>query len=141
MSILQPATPVSYSLLPEVASRIPRLTREVTDNGAGTVTEVLGATVLPKMITYKVDPDSGLRTAIVEAVDLPEIQIPQEQMLQLYGIQCTLADGTTFYLGDIVSNFIDQIIATACGHPVAAITTPAVNIPAVLAAQAAAAQA
>lgn len=139
MAIQQPPVPLSISTQVELASRVILLTRDVVDNGNGSVSETFGCISYPKLIEYTVDAN-GNKTGIYDESDPQPVTIPLVQLMQLYEIQATLADGTVIYIGDLISNFTDQLIAAAYPNS-GTITTPMINIANVLAAQAAAAAA
>ena len=136
MAIKQPAIPANYTLQTEVASRMILLSRDVVDNGSGAVLTTFGCDIIPRSTTYELDAE-GKEVGVYDSADLDRITVPQNQMMELFGIRVTLADGTVSYVGEVLSNFADQIIAgNGCGS--GTITTQEINIPAILAAQAAA---
>jgi len=132
MAIQQPISVKQYNLQNEVASRVILLTRDVVDNN-GTVDTVFGCTIHPKSITYEVDAN-GVKMNIYESSEVDSIIVSQEQLMSLFGIKVTLANGTVSYIGEILSNFADQIISTSIPD-LGTITTQNINIQAVLEAQ------
>jgi hypothetical protein len=139
MAILQDPVPLTLSLQTEIASRNMHLTRDITDDGlgqVGSVQTVLGTAMFPKITTYEVD-SQGNKLAIYETQDLDAVTISQDSMMQLYAIRATLADGTVAYLGDIISNVADQLLQQIVPQATGTINTPAINLEAIFAAQAA----
>lgn len=135
MAIQQPKVTTSYDLQEEVASRVIRLTRDVVDNKDKTITTNFGSVIHPHWINYELDTD-GNRTGIYEEKDLDTIDVPSDKLMQLFGIRVTFADGTISYVGEVLSNFVDQIISDTIPDP-GNITTQHLDISAILTAQAA----
>ena len=132
MAIQQPVQPITYNLQNEVASKVIRLTRDVSDQG-GSVLDTFGCIIQPKSITYEVDANNN-KIGIYDSFDYPNITVSENQLMSLFGIKVTLADGTVSYIGEVLSNFADQIIATQVPDS-GTITTQNINIQAVLTAQ------
>ena len=133
MAIQQPIQTQTFNLQNEVASKLIMLTREVRDNNNGTVSVSFGGAIHPRSITYELDAD-GNKTGIYESYDIDGIVIDESQLMQLFGIKVTLADGTVSYIGEVISNFTDQIICQRVPDP-GTITTQNIDISAVLTAQ------
>ena len=133
MAIQQPIKTQTFKLQDEVASRVILLTRDVIDNQNGSVTINFGGAIHPKSITYELDTEDN-KIGIYESADLDGIVISSEQLMQLFGIKVTLADGTVSYIGEVISNFTDQIISARVPDP-GTITTQNIDINAVLTAQ------
>jgi hypothetical protein len=126
MAIQQALQTVSKTLLPEYTSRVILLTRDVVDDGAGKVTTNFGATVHPVAITYSVDA-SGNPTAVDSRTDYSAFDVDAVQLAKLFDMAVTLADGTVSTIGEVLSNFTDQIIVAKMGIE-GTITTKHVNI-------------
>ena len=136
MAIQHPTQLLNTTLLPEYSSRSVVLTRNVVDHGDGTVSTVFGAIIYPTLITYEVD-DTGKEIAVYDRNEtLEPIGLSSDQLMSLFGMKVTLADGTVSYLGEVLSNFTDQMIANALQNT-GTISTQHIDIAAVLAAQAA----
>ena len=136
MAIQQPTQLLNTTLLPEYSSRSVFLTRNVVYHGDGTVRTVFGAIIYPTLITYEVD-DTGKEIAVYDRNEtLEPIGLSSDQLMSLFGMKVTLADGTVSYLGEVLSNFTDQMIANALQNT-GTISTQHIDIAAVLAAQAA----
>ncbi len=133
MAILQPAVPTTYTLQTEVASRVMHMTRDVIDNGNGSVSVNFGARIFPQQITYELDSNNN-KIGIYDSTPLADFSLSFNDLMSLFGIRCTLADGTIILLGELLSNFADQIIQNQTGFT-GTIDTQSVNIDAVLAAQ------
>ena len=113
MAVKKPKQQKVYELVDEIASRSLVLLREVkkTTNG---IEVNFDATINPKRITYEVDTE-GNKLDIYEEQDLASIAVTQQQLMGLFSIQVTLADGTVSYVGEVLSNFADQLIALNLG--------------------------
>ena len=135
MAIQQPVVPITYTLQNEVASRVILLTRDVVDNVNGSVSTNFGCTIHPKSITYEVDTNQN-KIGIYDFLDLAAINVTQDQLMSLFGMRVTPADGTVSYVGELLSNFADQIISAQVPD-LGNITTQHIDIQAVLTAQAA----
>lgn len=114
MAIQKPTQTHQYELQEEIASRVLLLNRDVVDNGNGSVSTVFGATVYPKSITYELDAQ-GNKTGIYESNELGAVSISFEELMSLFAIQVTLKDGTVSAIGEVLSSFIDQILASKLG--------------------------
>ena len=136
MAIVQDPTSITYTLQPEVASRMMLISRDVVDSGNGSVSVNFGASIIPHSTTYEVDVNKN-KIGIYEEKDLQRFDLTSDELMSLFGIWCTLIDGTGIALGELISNFADQAIQQSTGFT-GTITTQQVNIPAILAAQAAA---
>lgn len=139
MAILQPATLITYTLQTEVASRVLLINRDVVDNGNGSVSVNFSASIIPQSTTFTLDSNNN-ETGVYETSQLPTIPLSPIQLGEFFTIACTLADGTVIALGELVSNFADQIIQQSTGFT-GTTNTQSVNIVNVLAAQQAAATA
>ena len=93
MAIQNPIQTHTFNLQTEIASRVILLTRDVLDNQNGSIATNFGGAIHPKSITYELD-EEGNKTSIYESADLGVIEISQSQLMQLFGIKVTLADGT-----------------------------------------------
>ncbi len=113
MAVKKPKQQKVYELVDEIASRSLVLLREVRKNG-NSINVEFDATIHPKKITYEVDAE-GNKIDIYEEADLPGIAVTQQQLMGLFAIQVTLADGTVSYIGEVISNFADQLIALNIG--------------------------
>ena len=133
MAIQQSPTPITYTLQTEIASRVMHMTRDVIDNGNGSVSINFGARIFPQSTTYELDSNNN-KTGIYSATPLADFDLSMTDLMSLFGIRCTLADGTIILLGELLSNFADQIIQQQTGFA-GTISTQSVNISAVLAAQ------
>ena len=134
MAIQQPTQALTTTLLPEYSSRSIVITRAVTDNGNGIVTTTFAAIIYPSKITYEVDSNNNPIAVYDRDETLQPIGLSPDQLMQLFGIKVTLADGTASYLGEVISNFTDQMINNSLGN-VGTINTQNIDIAAVLAAQ------
>jgi len=126
MAVQQATQTLSTILLPETASRVILLTREVIDNKDGSVKVNFGATVHPTTTVYEVDGDAK-PIAVYESVDLPSFDVSQEQLASLFGVQVTLVDGTVTSLENLFANWADQIIKAKLGLD-GAINTQMINL-------------
>jgi len=135
MAIQQVATPITYTLQQETASRVMLINRDVVDNLNGSVSVNFGASIIPQSTTYELDVNNN-KVGVYTTKQLNQLTLTQTQLMELFGIQVTLADGTIIALGELLSNFADQIIAQSASIE-GTITTQHVNIANVLAAQAA----
>ena len=133
MAVQLPTLTQSFTILPETASRTILITRDVIDNGNGTVTVNYGGSITPKYIEYEIDTNNN-KTAIYDSKDMPSIDVPLAQLGELFSIKMTLADGTVTTLEEVLGNFADQIINANQTTP-GTITTQNINITNVLAAQ------
>ena len=114
MAIQKPDQIMTYTLREEIASRVMLLTRTVVDNHDGTISTIYGAVIHPLSITYEVD-NGGNKTGIYEDKIMSEFQVPTERLMQLFSTRVTLVDGTVSYIGEVLSNFADQLIAEVIG--------------------------
>ena len=133
MAVQLPTLTQSFTILPETASRTILITRDVVDNGNGTVSVNYGGSITPKYIEYELDSNNN-KIAIYDSKDIPSIDVPLTQLDELFSIKMTLADGTVTSLEEVLGNFADQIINTNQTTP-GIITTQNINITNVLAAQ------
>ena len=133
MAVQLPTLTQSFTILPETASRTILITRDVVDNGNGTIIINYGGSITPKYIEYEIDANNN-KTAIYDSKDISSIDVPLAQLGELFSIKMTLADGTVTTLEEILGNFADQIINANQTTP-GTITTQNINITNVLAAQ------
>lgn len=108
MSIQESLQTLTYALREEIASRVMLFTRTVEDSPL--CPAKYGATIHPFSITYELDAE-GNKLGIYETKVLKEFDVTEAQLMGLFGIQVTLADGTVSYVGEVISNFADQLIA------------------------------
>ena len=128
MAIQEPLQSVVVKLLPETASRVISIKRTVIDNGDKTISVFEGATIHATLTTYEVDSNNN-PTAIYDSVDFPSFDLADAQMVAIFGIQVTLADGTVSSIGEVISNATDQIIAAQFGlENCGEITTQHINL-------------
>ena len=113
MAVKKPKQQKVYELVDEIASRSLVLLREVRKTESG-INVAFDATIHPKKITYEVDAE-GNKIDIYEECDLPTIAVTPQQLMGLFAIQVTLKDGTVSYIGEVLSNFADQLIALNIG--------------------------
>lgn len=103
-----------YVLKPEIASRVMLFFRHVVDNGDGTISKTYTAVIHPKKIEYELN-ELNEQIGIYEESNLPEFEVSHEQLMTLFTVPVTLTDGTQTYVGEIISNFADQLIAKKIG--------------------------
>ena len=137
MAIQSAVQTKTVSLRSDYSSKSVILTRNVVDNGDGTVTTTFGAIICPTLITYNVDSNNNPTGIFKQQETVSAINVDPTQLMGLFGMKVTLADGTVSYLGEILSNFTDQMIAAAIPDS-GIIDTQNINIAAILAAQTAA---
>jgi len=111
MAIQKEVQTVTYSLREEIASRVLLLTRTIKEDP---IRVEFGVTIHPSSIIYKVDAE-GNKIGIYKTTLLKEFDVSDAQLMGLFGIQITLGDGTVSYIGEVLSNFADQLIASNLG--------------------------
>lgn len=132
MSIEKQTLTKQFVIKPEIASRVMLFFRNIKDNGDGTVSKTFSAVIHPKKIMYELN-ELNEPTAIYEEENLPEFEVSHEQLMKLFTIPVTLTDGTQTYVGEVISNFADQLIAKQIGlDPTDSITTQHIDLTGVL---------
>lgn len=111
MGIEKQTQVLQYSLKEEIASRSMVITRTVTSNP---INVTFSAIIYPHSTTYELDADNK-KVDIYEEKDLGPIFLSPDQVMSLFTIPVTLKDGTQSYIGEVIANFADQIIANHVG--------------------------